>query len=90
MRTKTVKVIGYTLDADYWCPPCVRDAWQAGEFTSENPNDLDEHGIPYDLVGREKNTAGAVFNDRSEREEYCGNCGEELIEREKEMETPYG
>ena len=76
-----MKIIGYTYDAAVHCPNCTREAAANGTLTREPPllRETDEHGVARDLVDREANDVGVVFDTDEGREfQCCDTCFEEL------------
>lgn len=77
-------VTGYTFDADIYCIRCTKMFYNIGNLTSENPDQLDENGIPEDVqfVDRYdggKYGVGAVFlGSEWDWQPSCGFCGEEI------------
>lgn len=86
-RNLTMRVIGYTYNADCHCVNCARDSLNQGQFghmidCPDGPGD-DENGIPYDSIDREGNSIHPIFStdegyvdDEGVEHAYsCGDCG---------------
>jgi len=58
---KSYDVLGYTADADCWCPACARDAYPGCETG--------------DVEGHEGNMVHPIFRDSEwDTPPYCGGC----------------
>ena len=67
-------IVGYTADADMWCPPCARLVY-----------DRRIDGIlrtirQGDAIDREGNTVAPLFRDDIAPDDICGRCGDTLAE----------
>lgn len=73
-------IIGYTADAAMYCPECMRS--KIDDLTVETADELDEHGIPLDLLDTEGNTIGPVFGDaETDTPASCDLCLEPIPTR---------
>lgn len=82
----SMRVIGYTYEADCHCVQCAKTRHQARGFTinTNGPEgaDLDEHDIPYGATDREGNFIHPIFptdemqydEDGKAMDTVCGDC----------------
>lgn len=75
-----MKIIGYTYNAATHCPNCTREAAANGTLTRQPPllRETDEHGVAQDLVDRNVDQVGVVFDTDEGADQCCDNCFEEL------------
>ena len=70
------RIIAYTHDADVHCPACTRAAAAADHPRGPlAPLEMDEHGLPIDLIDREGNPVRPVFSTDETEATHCGDCG---------------
>ena len=74
-------VIGYTYDADTWCPACTLKSWKEKNL-ERDPDHFyahkgkDENGVPMDLVDSEGNIVSPIFLDNAYEDMDCAGCSE--------------
>lgn len=74
-----MKIIGYSYHAAIHCPRCTRSALRTyhQQITRPHPGpaQLDEHGLPDDMIDREGNPVRPVFStDTVAPNEVCDDC----------------
>lgn len=80
-----MRIIAYSYLAALHCPYCTRYALRAypQQITrsTSGPAQLDEHGLPDDLIDREGNPVHPVFStDELAPDEVCDDCFRPLME----------
>ncbi len=79
-----MRVIAYAYMADIHCPHCTAQDFLSGRIVvdHQHPNALgkrfaklvDEYGIPMDVVDREGNLIGPVFDIDEYGFKHCSTC----------------
>ena len=73
-------IIGYTADADIYCPDCALSYFQAihgSEYLrAQQSSPLDQHGIPETIKDQGGNEAGVIFavSEPADYTEVCCTC----------------
>ena len=73
-----MRIIAYSYLAALHCPDCTRSALRAyrQQITRPYPGpaQIDEHGLPDDMVDREGNRVHPVYSDGIEPGDVCDDC----------------
>ena len=72
-------IAGYSYDSDVYCIKCTRVFYNIGNLTTEDPDDLDENGLPTTMRDQEGNPVSVMFDGSEwDWQPTCGSCWEEL------------
>ena len=80
-----MSIVAYSYLAALHCPSCTGYALRAYRQqitrTTSGPAQLDEHGLPDDMIDREGNSVRPVFSaDEIAPSEVCDDCFRPLME----------